>query len=109
MKKHGADPNGVFFTVDNPAEAGFLSERPYTSQFQVSVQKPLIQTGEIEGVTKNGLRNAIVKRAKRKGADAVFFDGIADNQLQNQKILFATDNADIGYRGMISTPFKQGN
>ena len=99
MKKHGADPNGVFFTVDNPAEAGFLSKRPYTGQFQVSVQKPLIQTGEIEGVTKNGLRNAIVKRARRKGADAVLFDGIADNQLQNQKILFATDKANINFAG----------
>ena len=61
------------------------------------------------GPTKNGLRNAIVRRARKNGADAVFFDGIADNTLQNQQILFAMDNADIGYRGMVSTPFKQGN
>lgn len=71
------------------------------------MKKPLIQTEELTGPTKNGLRNAIVRRARKDGADAVFFDGIADNQLQNQKILFATDKADIGYRGMISTPFKR--
>ena len=109
VRTHGADPNGAFFTVGKPAGSGFLAERPYTGQFQVKVQKPLIQTGELTGPTKNGLRNAIVRRARKNGADAVFFDGIADNQLQNQQILFAMDNADIGYRGMISTPFKQGN
>ena len=109
VAKHGADPNGAFFTVGEPATAGFLAERPYTGQFQVKVQKPLIQTGELTGPTKNGLRNAIVRRARKDGADAVFFDGIADNTLQNQQILFAMDNADIGYRGMIGTPFKQGN
>lgn len=109
VAKHGADPNGAFFTVGKPAGSGFLAERPYTGQFQVKVQKPLIQTGELTGPTKNGLRNAIVRRARKNGADAVFFDGIADNQLQNQQILFAMDNADIGYRGMVGTPFKQGN
>ena len=109
VAKHGADPNGAFFTVGKPAGSGFLAERPYTGQFQVKVQKPLIQTGELTSPTKNGLRNAIVRRARKNGADAVFFDGIADNQLQNQQILFAMDNADIGYRGMVGTPFKQGN
>ena len=109
VAKHGADPNGAFFTIGKPAGSGFLAERPYTGQFQVKVQKPLIQTGELTGPTKNGLRNAIVRRARKNGADAVFFDGIADNTLQNQQILFAMDNADIGYRGMVGTPFKQGN
>ena len=107
VRTHGADPNGAFFTVGEPAAAGFLAERPYTGKFHVKVQKPLIQTGELTGPTKNSLRNAIVRRARKNGADAVFFDGIADNQLQNQQILFAMDNADIGYRGMISTPFKR--
>ncbi len=109
VRTHGADPSGVFFTVGKPAGSGFLAERPYTGQFHVKVQKPLIQTGELTGSTKNGLRNAIVRRARKDGADAVFFDGIADNTLQNQQILFATNNADIGYRGMVGTPFKQGN
>ena len=92
---HGADPNAAFFTVDNPAASGFLSKRPYTSKFDVTVQKPLIQTGEINGATKNSMRNKIVKRARKLGADGVLFDGIADNQLQNQKILMAFDNSDI--------------
>lgn len=109
VRTHGADPNGAFFTVGEPAGSGFLAERPYTGKFHVKVQKPLIQTGELTGPTKNSLRNAIVRRARKNGADAVFFDGIADNQLQNQQILFAMDNADIGYRGMVGTPFKQGN
>lgn len=101
---HGADPNGAFFTVGKPAGSGFLAKRPYTGQFQIKVQKPLIQTGELTGPTKNGLRNAIVRHARKNGADAVFFDGIADNTLQNQQILFAMDNADIGYRGMVKSP-----
>ena len=101
---HGADPNGAFFTVGKPAGSGFLAERPYTGQFHIKVQKPLIQTGELTGPTKNGLRNAIVRYARKNGADAVFFDGIADNQLQNQQILFAMDNADIGYRGVVKSP-----
>jgi hypothetical protein len=53
----------------------------------------------LTGPTKNGLRNAIVRRARKNGADAVFFDGIADNTLQNQQILFAMDNADISFTG----------
>lgn len=92
---HGVDPNAAFFTVDNPATSGFLSKRPYTSKFDVTVQKPLIQTGEINGATKNSMRNKIVKRARKLGADGVLFDGIADNQLQNQRILMAFDNSDI--------------
>ena len=107
VKMHGADPNGAFFTIGDPAKSGFLTERPYTGQFYIRTQKPLIQTGEITGTTKNNIRNAIVRRARRDGADAVFFDGIADNQLQNQKILFATDKANIDYRGMVDTPFKR--
>lgn len=96
---HGADPNAAFFTVDNPAASGFLSKRPYTSKFAVTVQRPLIQTGEINGATKNSMRNKIVKRARKLEADGVLFDGIADNQLQNQRILMAFDNSDIKFGG----------
>lgn len=105
VRTHGADPNGAFFTVGKPAGSGFLAERPYIGQFQVKVQKPLIQTGELSGPTKNSLRNAIVRRARRDGADAVFFDGIADNTLQNQQILFAMDNADIKHN--FTHPLRQ--
>lgn len=94
---HGADPNTAFFTVDNPAASGFLSKRPYTSKFDVTVKRPLIQTGEINGATKNSMRNKIVKRARKLGADGVLYEGIADNQLKNQRILQAFENADINH------------
>ena len=59
----------------------------------------MIQTGEINGATKNSMRNKIVKRARKLEADGVLFDGIADNQLQNQRILMAFDNSDIKFGG----------
>lgn len=94
---HGADPNGAFFTLNKPAESGFLAKRPYTSYWEIKSQKPLIQTGEIRGPgnSKNNVRNAIVDYARRNGADAIEFRGIADNNLQNQNVLFATDKSGI--------------
>ena len=61
----------------------------------VSVGDYLGSAGEIlsPSGTKNNMRNAIVRYGRRNGADAVEFRGIADNQLQNQNILFATNNA----------------
>lgn len=102
VEVHGADPNAAFFTVGNPADAGFLSKRPYTSQFTVTSKRPLIQTGEIKGSTKNNMRNAIVKRARSGDADAVIFNGIADNQLTDQNILMAFDKADIKHNKFIN-------
>lgn len=29
---HGADPSGMFFTLDTPARDGFLAKRPFTSE-----------------------------------------------------------------------------
>lgn len=92
---HGADPKAAFFTLDNPATGGFLSERPFINHFTVFAQRPLHQIGEITGTTKNGVRNRIVKEARKRGADAVVFEGIADNQLKNQNILMAFDTSDI--------------
>ena len=92
---HGADPNGMFFTLDRPAESGFLAERPFTSQWDITSKGTLVQKGELRGFggKKNSIRNKIVKLARKKGADTMLFDGIADNQLPNQRILFATNNA----------------
>lgn len=97
---HGADPNGAFFTLNGPANGGFLAKRPYTSYWEIKSQKPLIQIGEIRGPgnTKNNIRNAIVDYARKNGADAVEFRGIADNNLQNQNILFATDKSGIRFK-----------
>lgn len=99
VKTHGADPNVAFLTLDSPATSGFLSERPYVSTFRVRSTKPAIQSGEIHGMTKNGIRNKIVQWAKQNGADTLLLDGIADNRLQNQRILMAFDNSDIKFIG----------
>lgn len=90
---HNADPNGAFFTIGKPASDGFLSKRRFSILFKIPSQKPLIQFGEIKGRggSKNNIRNAIVKYGRKHGADAIEFRGIADNQLQNQDILFMTD------------------
>ena len=97
---HGADPNGVFFTLNGPAKSGFLSERPYISRWHIQSRRPLIQEGELRGPkeSKNNLRNAIVDYARQNGADAVEFRRIADNNLQNQNILFATDKSGISFK-----------
>lgn len=94
---HNADPNGFFLTLNNPATSGFLAKRPYILKFNINSNKGLVQHGEIEGFSgsKNNIRNKIVKYARRNGADVVHFDGIKDNTLPNQQILFATDKSGI--------------
>lgn len=90
---HNADPNGFFLTLNSPATSGFLAKRPYILKFNVNSNKGLVQHGEIKGFSgsKNNIRNKIVKYARRNGADVVHFDGIKDNTLPNQQILFATE------------------
>lgn len=94
---HNADPNGFFLTLNSPATSGFLAKRPYILKFNVNSNKGLVQHGEIEGFSgsKNNIRNKIVKYARKNGADVVHFDGIKDNTLPNQQILFVTDKAGI--------------
>lgn len=94
---HNSDPNGFFLTLNSPATSGFLAKRPYILKFNVNSNKGLVQHGEIEGFSgsKNNIRNKIVKYARRNGADVVHFDGIKDNTLPNQQILFATDKSGI--------------
>ena len=55
----------------------------------------MVQNGELKGLLfkKNPIRNRVVQYARDNGADTILFDGIADNGLQNQRILFATDKA----------------
>ena len=94
---HNADPNGFFLTLNSPATSGFLAKRPYILKFNVNSNKGLVQHGEIKGFSgsKNNIRNKIVKYARKNGADVVHFDGIKDNTLPNQQILFATDKSGI--------------
>ena len=94
---HNADPNGFFLTLNSPATSGFLAKRPYILKFNINSNKGLVQHGEIKGFSgsKNNIRNKIVKYARKNGADVVHFDGIKDNTLPNQQILFATDKSGI--------------
>lgn len=103
---HNADPNGFFLTLGRPAKGGFLAKRPYTLQFTVGSNKGLVQHGEIKGFlgNKNSIRNKIVKYARKNGADVVHFDGIKDNTLPDQQILFATDKSGIKFNN--SYPIK---
>lgn len=66
-----------------------MAERPYHQQFKVALKKPIVQVGEVRTIQgqKNTSRNAIVKQARDMGADAVIFDGIADNKLTNQQVI----------------------
>lgn len=102
---HGADPNGFFLTLGEPAKRGFLAKRPYTLHFNVDSNKGLVQHGEINGAFgyKNRIRNNIVKYARKKGADVVHFDGIKDNTLPDQQILFATDKAGIKFKNVFKS------
>lgn len=49
----------------------------------------MVQVGEVPHLPgqKNTSRNYIVQQARNMGADAIVFDGIADNQLQNQRVM----------------------
>lgn len=66
-----------------------MAERPYHTKFEVNLKKPMVQVGEVKAIPgqKNTSRNAIVKTARDMGADAVIFDGIADNKLRGQKVV----------------------
>lgn len=93
---HGADPNGIYFTLDQPTVEGFTPKRKFISNWDVTSNKTLVQNGELKSLLKkNNIRNRVIRFAKKNGADAILFDDIADNQLQHQKVLFATDKAGI--------------
>lgn len=71
----------------SPARTGFLADRNFTNRFQVNLKKPMVQVGELNSAGKNASRNQLIDYAQSAGADGLVLDGIADNTLQNQKIL----------------------
>lgn len=75
-----------------------MAKRPVINKYTINSNKALVQHGDIYpaiGQSKNGLRNYIVKQARKNGADVVKFENIADNTLLGQNVLFATDKAKI--------------
>lgn len=92
---HGADPNLIWFTnAKTPNISGLLGERPYASQWTFTARKPLIQTGELNGIFggKNNIRNALIDFGKRHGADAFVFNNIGDNMLTKTNVMAITEN-----------------
>lgn len=102
VKTHNADPNGAFFS-EAPVEKGFLAKRPVTNKYTINSNKALVQHGDISPAidqSKNGLRNYIVKQARKNGVDVVRFENIADNQNLGQNVLFALDKSKIKFKGI---------
>lgn len=102
VKTHNADPNGAFFS-EAPVEKGFLAKRPVINKYTINSNKALVQHGDIYPAidqSKNGLRNYIVKQARKNGADIVLFENIADNQNLGQNVLFALDKSKIKFKGI---------
>ena len=102
VKTHNADPNGAFFS-EAPVEKGFLAKRPVINKYTINSNKALVQHGDIYPAidqSKNGLRNYIVKQARKNGADIVRFENIADNQNLGQNVLFALDKSKIKFKGI---------
>lgn len=65
-----------------------MQDRPYHHLYEIELKKPMVQVGEVTGSTKNGARNNLIRQARQMGADGYIMDGIADNKLLGQKILF---------------------
>lgn len=110
VKTHNADPNGAFFS-EAPVEKGFLAKRPVINKYTINSNKALVQHGDISPAidqSKNGLRNYIVKQARKNGADVVRFENIADNQNLGQNVLFATDKAKITLKDIDLSPKYNG-
>ena len=76
----------MFFTKD-AGTGGFLKNRPWHGLYEIKMNKPMIQVGEVRNSTKNVPRNKIVKFAQDNNADGIIFTGISDNQLKSQDIL----------------------
>ena len=81
-------PYGVYFTANETRPSGgFLAKRPYIEQVTSTFDKPMVQVGEISTAGKNATRNSIERQAQSMGADGIIYQGIKDNQLENQTIV----------------------
>ena len=81
-------PHGIYFTANETRPfSGFLAKRPYIEQVTSTFDKPMVQVGEIPASAKNATRNSIERQAQSMGADGIIYQGIKDNQLENQTIV----------------------
>ena len=99
VKTHNA-PKGIYFTANETAPSGgFLAKRPYVQQVKTTLDRPMVQVGEVPAVGKNAIRNQIEQIAMDRGVDGIIYDGIADNQLKGQTIV-KTLNPDVNVNVM---------
>lgn len=101
-KTHDA-PKGIYFTANQKVPSGgHLAKRPYVYQVETTLDRPMVQVGDIPITAKNATRNEIERMAMDRGADGIIYDGIADNQLKNQQIVKTLNpNQEVQITGMI--------
>ena len=106
QKTHNA-PYGFYIAEGSGPKSGFLIKRPYVHQFDVALDKPFVQVGEVVTPHKNTTRNLIEKQAIDQGADGIIYQGIRDNQMDNQ-IITKTLHPDVQItnKTKINTPSK---
>ena len=80
---HNAPADIIYFTGKKPEPQSFLNKRPIKTQYDVELNKPMVQVGEVPSVAgkKNIDRNEILRFAQRNNSDGVIFQGIKDNQM----------------------------
>lgn len=93
QKTHNA-PYGFYIADGNGPTSGFLKKRPYIHRYNIDLDKPMVQIGEVNTSAKNATRNEIEKQAMRQGSDGIIYQGIKDNQMSDQ-IITKTLNPDV--------------
>lgn len=89
-----ADGRGMPITggwVTEGRPGGMMAERPYIDWYEVTLNKPMTQVGEIAANGKNTTRSQLVRDAETLGADGFQFKGIADNRAKNQNVTYLYD------------------
>ena len=86
-------PYGFYAASGKAPESGFLTSRTYLYPLSIGFRKPMVQVGEIPTSQKNATRNMIERFAQDNNADGIIYQGIADNQMENQ-IIAKTLNPD---------------
>lgn len=99
--ERGMPLTGGWITEGYPG--GMMAERPYIDEYKVSLNKPMVQIGEIPTSTKNATRSQLVRQAESAGADGVRFKDISDNRDIHQNVTYLFDpNTSATFIGRIT-------
>lgn len=78
----------IYFSEGDSPASGFLSKRQYVQNYNIKLNKPMVQVGEVQNIpTKNIERNKLLRFAQSNNADAYIMQDIADNQMKHQNII----------------------